>query len=111
MKYPIVSEYIESLRIASDNLATLTSLKLVLGTEGNPIYSKEGHGIVFRMKDDNTDLEYNVKCFIDEQEGREALYELINDSKGVWFPDGVTYYANELFVDTIAVALIFENYL
>lgn len=101
MKYPIVSEYIESLRIASDNLATLTSLKLVLGTEGNPIYSKEGHGIVFRMKDDNTDLEYNVKCFIDEQEGREALYELINDSKGVWFPDGVTYYANELFVDTM----------
>ena len=59
MKYPAVSEYIESLRIASDNLATLTSLKLVLGTEGNPIYSKEGHGIVFRMKDGNTDLEYD----------------------------------------------------
>lgn len=103
MKYPIVSEYIESLRIASDNLTTLTSLKLVLGTEGNPVYSKEGHGIVFRMKDDNTDLEYDVKCFIDEQEGREALYELINNShgQGVWFPDGVTYYANELFVDTM----------
>lgn len=103
MKYPTVSEYIESLRIASDDLVTLTSLKLVLGTGGNPIYSKEGHGIVFRMKDGNTDLEYDVKCFTDEQEGREALYEQINNShgQGVWFPDGVTYYANELFVDTM----------
>lgn len=101
MKYPTVSEYIESLRIASDNLATLTSLYLVLGTDGNPIYSKEGHGIVFRMKDGDTDLEYDVKCFTDEQEGREALYEQINNSQGVWLPEGVTYYASELFVDTM----------
>ncbi len=100
MKYPTVSEYIESLRFASDNLATLTSLMLVLGTDGNPIYSKEGSGIVFRMKDGDTDLEYDVKCFTDEQEGREVLYEQINNSQGVWFPEGVTYYANELFVDT-----------
>lgn len=100
MKYPTVSEYIESLRVANDNLATLTSLELVLGTDGNPTYSKENHGVVFRMKDRDTDLEYNVKCFTDEQEGRETLYEQINNSQGVWFPDGVKYYANELFVDT-----------
>ena len=65
-----------------------------------PTYSKEKHGVVFRMKDRNSDLEYNVKCFTDEQEGRETLYEQINNSQGVWFPNGVTYYANELFVDT-----------
>ncbi len=100
MKYPTVSEYIESLRVANDNLATLTSLELVLGTDGNPTYSKENHGVVFRMKDRDTDLEYNVKCFTDEQEGRETLYEQINNSQGVWIPDGVKYYANELFVDT-----------
>lgn len=100
MKYPTVSEYIESLRVANDNLATLTSLELVLGTDGNPTYSKENHGVVFRMKDRDTDLEYNVKCFTDEQEGRETLYEKINNSQGVWIPDGVKYYANELFVDT-----------
>ena len=28
------------------------------------------------------------------------MYEQINNSQGVWFPNGVTYYANELFVDT-----------
>ena len=100
MKYPTVLEYIESLRVANDNLATLTSLELVLGTDGNPTYSKENHGVVFRMKDRDTDLEYNVKCFTDEQEGRETLYEQINNSQGVWIPDGVKYYANELFVDT-----------
>lgn len=100
MKYPTVSEYIESLRIASDNLATLTSLKLVLSTDGNPIYSKKDHGIVFRMKDSDTDLEYDVKCFTYEQEGREALYKLINNSQGVWFPEGVSYFVNELFVNT-----------
>ncbi len=100
MKYPTVSEYIDSLRVANDNLATLTSLELVLGTDGNPTYSKEKHGVVFRMKDRDSDLEYNVKCFTDEQEGRETLYEQINNSQGVWFPNGVTYYANELFVDT-----------
>lgn len=100
MKYPTVSEYIDSLRVANDNLATLTSLELVLGIDGNPTYSKEKHGVVFRMKDRDSDLEYNVKCFTDEQEGRETLYEQINNSQGVWFPNGVTYYANELFVDT-----------
>lgn len=101
MNYPTVSEYIESLRSAGDNFATLTSLRLILNSEGKPIYSVEKYGVVFRMKDSITNVEYEVKCFIDYQEGRDTLFGLINDSKDVWFPQRIQYYPQELFVDTI----------
>lgn len=101
MNYPSVSEYIDSLSYASDNLATRTTLSLILDPNGNPMYAKESHSIVFRMKDNSSGVEYDVKCFTDDQEGRETKYKQIADSSDVWFPSGITYIANELFVDTV----------
>jgi len=101
MNYPSVSEYIDALNCARDNFATLTSLTLILGPDGNPVYTKETHSVVFRMRDSNSGIEYDVRCFIDDQEGRETKYEQIARSSDVWYPKGINYIVDELFVDTI----------
>lgn len=77
MNYPSVSEYIDALSCASDTFATLTSLTLILDSNGKPVYTKETHSIVFRMRDSSTGGEYDVRCFTDDQEGRETKYEQI----------------------------------
>ena len=101
MNYPSVSEYIDALSCASDTFATLTSLTLILDSNGKPVYTKETHSIVFRMRDSSTGEEYDVRCFTDDQEGRETKYKQIADSSDVWFPGGITYIEDELFVDTV----------
>lgn len=101
MNYPSVSEYIDALNCARDNFATLTSLTLILGPDGNPVYTKEAHSVVFRMRDSNSGVEYDVRCFIDDQEGRETKYEQIARSSDVWYPKGINYIVDELFVDMI----------
>ena len=100
MNYPTVSEYLESLQCASDNFLTLTSLRLMNDSEGKPIYNNEKHCVIFHMKNINTNVEYDIKCFTDDQEGRESLYNQIQNSLTTWYPFGLTYYAKELFVDT-----------
>lgn len=100
MKYPTISEYIESLSCASDNFATLSPLDLIIDTQGRPVYTKEKHCVIFRMKDGNSNIEYDVKCFTGEQVRREILYEQISNDQDVWFPKGIEFYDKELFVDT-----------
>ena len=100
MNYPSVSEYIDALSCASDTFATLTSLTLVLDSNGKPVYTKETHSIVFRMRDSSTGGEYDVRCFTDDQEGRETKYEQIVRGSDVWYPKGISYIVDELFVDT-----------
>ena len=100
MKYPTVSEYIESLSCASENFATLTSLSLTHDSLGRPKYKKEKHCVVFRMIDRDSEIEYDVKCFTDKQEGRKAFYEQLVNDQGIWYPKGIAYLEKELFVDT-----------
>lgn len=100
MNYPSVSEYIDALSCASDTFATLTSLTLILDSNGKPVYTKETHSIVFRMRDSSTGGEYDVRCFTDDQEGRKTKYEQIVRGSDVWYPKGISYIVDELFVDT-----------
>lgn len=37
MNYPLISEYVEAIKLAEDNFATLTNLRPVLDEEGNPV--------------------------------------------------------------------------
>ena len=39
MIYPTISEYIESIKLAEDNFATLTQLRPVIDGGGNPVMS------------------------------------------------------------------------
>ena len=100
MKYPTVSEYIESLRCASDNFATCTSLSLIYDSQGRTKYKIEKHCVIFQMVDTDSEIEYDVKCFTDEQEGRKDFYDQIMNGQSVWYPNGIAYLEKELFVDT-----------
>lgn len=78
MTYPLISEYIESIKMAEDNFATLTNLRPVLDDNGEPIMSSGNFAVVFKMKDIETGKEYAIKCFTKEQPGRSQSYGLIS---------------------------------
>lgn len=100
MNHPTVSEYIESLSCASDNFATCTSLSLIYDSQGRIKYKIEKHCVIFQMVDTESEIEYDVKCFTDEQEGRRVFYDQIMNGQSVWYPNGIAYLEKELFVDT-----------
>lgn len=77
MIYPTISEYIESIKYAEDNFATLTNLRPVFDDSGNPVMSSGNFAVVFKMKDEQTDKMYAVKCFLKDQEGRAEAYHMI----------------------------------
>lgn len=102
MNYPTISEYIESIRFAEDNFATLTNLRPVLDDDGNPIMSSGNFAVVFKMTDGEKN--YAVKCFIKEQEERSKTYKIISRTlssyKEVPYLLQLSYLDFELYVNT-----------
>ena len=64
MNYPLISEYIEAIRTAEDNMATLNNLRPVLDDKGRPVMSSGNFAVVFKMKSIDTGRCYAIKCFI-----------------------------------------------
>ena len=111
MNYPLISEYLESIKNAEDNFATLTNLQPELNDDGSPIMSSGNFAVVFKMKDINNGKYYALKCFTREQEGRAEAYRLISEeltnlksSMSDPISDNylinIKYIENELFVDS-----------
>ena len=103
MQYPLISEYVDAIRLAEDNFDKLRNLRPVLDYNGNPIMSSGNFAVVFKMKDVNTGKLYAIKCFTKEQEGRKEAYRQIADELEFvqsTYLAKVEYYDNELFVDT-----------
>ena len=103
MNYPLISEYIEAIRTAEDNMATLNNLRPVLDDKGRPVMSLGNFAVVFKMKSVDTGRCYAIKCFIKDQEGRAEAYQRISEElEFVSSPYllHVQYIENELFVDT-----------
>ena len=103
MLYPLISEYVEAIKSAANNLNELSYLRPVLGDDGNPIMTSGNFAVVFKMKDKTSGKFYAVKCFTKEQEGREEAYHQITEElKDVDSPylTSVRYMDKELFVDT-----------
>ena len=103
MNYPLISEYIESIKSAEDNFEELSYLRPVLGDEGLPVMTSGNFAVVFKMKDKQSGKLYAVKCFTKEQEGRsEAYREIAKELKDVSSPYlvSVRFLEKELFVDT-----------
>lgn len=103
MEYPLISEYIDAILSAEDNLATLNNLRPVLDGRGRPVMSSGNFAVVFKMKSVDSGRCYAVKCFIKDQEGRAEAYQRI--SQELEFVSSpyilhVQYLENELFVDT-----------
>ena len=65
--YPLISEYIESIKAAEDNFKELTNIRPVLGEDGLPVMSIGNFAVVFKMKDERDRRLYAVKCFTKEQ--------------------------------------------
>ena len=103
MNYPLISEYIEAIKLAEDNFEELTNLRPVLGEDGLPVMTGGNFAVVFKMKDERDGKLYAVKCFTKEQEGREEAYKLIAEElEGVDSPYivPIRYLEKELFVDS-----------
>ena len=105
MNYPLLSEYIESIKLAEDNFEELKHLRLVLDEDGKPVMSSGNFAVVFKMKDEQTGKLYALKCFTKEQEGRAEAYRLIAEeleSVNSSYLTPIKYLGKELFVDSSA---------
>lgn len=103
MIFPTISEYVEAIRYAEDNFATLTNLRPVLDHDGNPIMSSGNFAVVFKMQDIESNDYFAVKCFTREQEGRnEAYREIAKDLSNIDSPYLVKFdfLESELFVNS-----------
>ena len=103
MQYPLISEYVAAIRDAKENLDELAYLEPVLDNHGEPYRSSGAFAVVFKMKDPKTGRNYALKCFTDEQEGRNEAYSQIAEE--LEFVDStyitaVKYLEQELFVDS-----------
>ena len=103
MNYPLLSEYIESIKSAEDNFEQLKHLRPVLGEDGEPVMSSGNFAVVFKMRDERSGKLHAVKCFLKEQEGRAEAYRMIAEELeyvSSTFLTPFKYLDNELFVDT-----------
>ena len=103
MNFPLISEYIESIKSAEDNFKELINLCPVLEDNGQPVLTSGNFAVVFKMKDEETGKCYALKCFTKEQKGRaEAYREIAKELKDVSSPYlvSIRYLEKELFVDT-----------
>ena len=80
MNYPLISEYIEAIKLAEDNLSSITYLRPVLDEDGNAIMSSGNFAVVFKMQDIRNGDYKALKCFTREQEGRAKAYKEISNA-------------------------------
>ncbi len=100
MQYPLISEYVESIRNAEDNFDKLTYLRPVMDDNGDPVMSSGNFAVVFKMTDGNKN--YAIKCFTKEQEGRAEAYQQIADELEdivSSYIASIKFFEKELFVD------------
>ena len=103
MNYPLISEYIESIKQSEDNFNELTNLRPVYDEAGEIVMSSGNFAVVFKMKDESSGKLYAVKCFLREQEGRDIAYQQITDELEYVSSNylcSIKYLQKELFVDS-----------
>ena len=103
MQYPLISEYIEAIRLAADNFDKLSHLQPVLDGNGTPMMSSGGFAVVFKMYDPQAHKDVAVKCFLKEQEGRAESYQLIAQELAYTSSSFLTpfrYLDKEIFVES-----------
>ena len=103
MNYPLISEYIESIKHSEDNFNVLSTLRPVYDEAGEIVMSSGNFAVVFKMKDESSGKLYAVKCFLREQEGRDIAYQQITDELEYASSNylcSIKYFQKELFVDS-----------
>ena len=103
MNYPLISEYLESIKHSEDNFNVLSTLRPVYDEAGEIVMSSGNFAVVFKMKDESSGKLYAVKCFLREQEGRDIAYQQITDELEYVSSNylcSIKYLQKELFVDS-----------
>ena len=103
MQYPLISEYIEAIRLAAENFDKLSHLQPVLDGNGTPMMSSGNFAVVFKMHDPQAHKDVAVKCFLKEQEGRAESYQLIAQELAYTSSSFLTpfrYLDKEIFVES-----------
>ena len=103
MNYPLISEYLESIKHSEDNFNVLSTLRPVYDEAGEIVMSSGNFAVVFKMKDESSGKLYAVKCFLREQEGRDIAYQQITDELEYASSNylcSIKYFQKELFVDS-----------
>ena len=103
VSYPLISEYVQAIRLSEDNLDKLSGLQVVLDGDGRPIMSSGNFAVVFKMKDETNGKFYALKCFTKYQEGRNKAYQQIaHELNSVSSPYlvSIKYLSKELFVNS-----------
>ena len=103
MNYPLISEYIESIKNSEDNFNVLSTLLPVYDEAGEIVMSSGNFAVVFKMKDESSGKLYAAKCFLKEQEGRDIAYQQITDELEYVSSNylcSIKYFQKELFVDS-----------
>ena len=103
MNYPLISEYIESIKNSEDNFNVLSTLRPVYDEAGEIVMSSGNFAVVFKMKDESSGKLYAVKCFLKEQEERDIAYQQITDELEYVSSNylcSIKYFQKELFVDS-----------
>ena len=98
MNYPLISEYIESIKLAEENFDELSYLRPVLDADGQPVMSSGNFAVVFKMKDGQTGKLHAVKCFLKEQEGRAEAYRMIAEELEYSYIQFVNIYEWHLYI-------------
>ena len=60
MNYPLISEYLESIKLAEDNFDELSYLRPVLDADGQTVMSSGNFAVVFKMKDERNWIRASV---------------------------------------------------
>ena len=103
MQYPLISEYIDAIRLAADNFDKLSHLQPVLDGNGTPMMSSGNFAVVFKMHDPQAHKDVAVKCFLKKQEGRAESYQLIAQELAYTSSSFLTpfrYLDKEIFVES-----------
>ena len=99
MNYPLVTDYIDSIKFAKDNFASLTNLQPVYSNDGNPIFIIEGNCVIFKMENVVSNMVFGVKCFLTEDLDRVKWYNDIIQSN-LFYSKESQFIENELYVDS-----------
>ncbi len=103
MQYPLISEYVKSILDSHDNLDQLSHLEPILDSHNEPLHSSGAFAVVFKMVDPSTGKYYALKCFTEEQKGRQDSYDKIAEELELQdssYLISVKYYEDEIFVDS-----------
>ena len=100
--YPSLTDYIFSIELAQDTLATLNYLRPVRKPNGQPFFSSGNFAVVFKMEDTRTGENMALKCFLRDVSDRarrlRLIAEYIQDNPSPYLV-ALTYLADELWVD------------